>query len=139
MFKSMLVPVDLSHPEYAANAIAAAKALVEQSGGKLRLVTVVEPFQPAVASYIPEGARVELLDETRDQLRKMAEATGLGDRVTSSLREGSIYHEILAEAEACGADLVVMGSHRPEMSTYLFGSNAARVVRHAECSVLVVR
>jgi nucleotide-binding universal stress UspA family protein len=33
----------------------------------------------------------------------------------------------------------VIGSHRPSMAIYLIGSNAARIVRHAKCSVLVVR
>lgn len=38
-----------------------------------------------------------------------------------------------------GADLIVMASQRPELKDYLLGPNAARVVRHAEQSVLVVR
>ena len=37
------------------------------------------------------------------------------------------------------ADLIVVGSHRPVMSDYLLGSNAKTIVRHAQCSVLVVR
>ena len=37
------------------------------------------------------------------------------------------------------ADLIVIGSHRPAMSTYLLGSNAKTIVRHAKCSVLVLR
>ena len=45
----------------------------------------------------------------------------------------------LAEAEDWGADLIVVGSHRPTMATYLLGSNAKTIVRHAKCSVLVVR
>jgi nucleotide-binding universal stress UspA family protein len=44
-----------------------------------------------------------------------------------------------ALAEKAGADLVVVGSHRPAMKDYLLGTNAARVVRHARCSVLVAR
>jgi nucleotide-binding universal stress UspA family protein len=36
-------------------------------------------------------------------------------------------------------DLVVVGSHRPTMKDYLLGTNAARVIRHARCSVLVPR
>ncbi|MCC2654076.1 MAG: universal stress protein UspA, partial [Microvirga sp.] len=47
--------------------------------------------------------------------------------------------EVLDEAEQTGADLVVVGSHRPTMATYLLGSNASTIVRHAKCSVLVVR
>ena len=37
------------------------------------------------------------------------------------------------------AELVIIASHRPDITTYLLGSNAAAVVRHADCSVLVVR
>jgi nucleotide-binding universal stress UspA family protein len=33
----------------------------------------------------------------------------------------------------------VVGSHRPTMATYLLGSNAKTIVRHAKCSVLIVR
>jgi nucleotide-binding universal stress UspA family protein len=52
---------------------------------------------------------------------------------------GGIYHELLQEAKGWNADLIVVGSHRPVMSDYLLGSNAKTIVRHAQCSVLVVR
>jgi nucleotide-binding universal stress UspA family protein len=55
------------------------------------------------------------------------------------VRQGSIYSEILSVAREQQVDLIVMASHRPEMKDYLIGTNAARVVRHAACSVLVVR
>ncbi len=55
------------------------------------------------------------------------------------VRQGGIYHEILEEAAAFKADLIVMTSHRPAMRTYFLGSNAGHVVRYAKCSVLVVR
>jgi universal stress protein F len=57
----------------------------------------------------------------------------------NELRFGGTYPEIPAEADEWGADLIVIGSHRPAMSTYLLGSTAKSVVRHATCSVLVVR
>src|SRR5450759_30498 len=47
--------------------------------------------------------------------------------------------EVLEEAKAINADLIVMSSHRPAMRTYFLGSNAGHVVRYAKCSVLVVR
>lgn len=56
-----------------------------------------------------------------------------------SVRHGSVYGEILDAASEVDADLIVMASHRPEMKDYLIGANAATVVRHAKCSVLVVR
>ena len=52
---------------------------------------------------------------------------------------GSVYNEVLHEADTVGADLIVVGSHRPTMATYLLGSNAATIIRHARMSVLVVR
>ena len=53
--------------------------------------------------------------------------------------EGKIYQEIIATAEATGAEIIVMAAHSPELKDYLLGPNAARVVRHAPVSVLVVR
>ena len=47
--------------------------------------------------------------------------------------------KILERAEAISADLIIIGSRRPSISTYLLGSTAAAVVRYAKTSVLVVR
>jgi len=58
------------------------------------------------------------------------------------VRQGGIHQEILEEAGAIHADLIVMSSHRPHKTgirTYFLGSNAGHVVRYAKCSVLVVR
>jgi len=58
------------------------------------------------------------------------------------VRQGGIHQEILDEAGAINADLIVMSSHRPHrpgIRTYFLGSNAGHVVRYAQCSVLVVR
>jgi nucleotide-binding universal stress UspA family protein len=37
------------------------------------------------------------------------------------------------------ADLIILGAHRPDISDYLMGANAAQIVRHADCSVWTVR
>ena len=54
-------------------------------------------------------------------------------------REGSVYREILKEAYAIQADLIILASAKGDFPDYPFGPNAARVVRHANCSVLVHR
>ena len=59
--------------------------------------------------------------------------------VKQSVRDGSIYREILDEAKQTKADVIIMASHQPSLKSYLLGVNAARVVRHAQCSVYVVR
>jgi nucleotide-binding universal stress UspA family protein len=61
------------------------------------------------------------------------------ERVSSVVTLGGVYHDVLQEADKIRADLIVIGSHRPTRATYLLGSNAASIVRHARCSVLVVR
>ena len=44
------------------------------------------------------------------------------------------HNEVLEDARKTGADLIVVGSHRPTIATYLLGSNASTIVRHAELS-----
>ena len=60
-------------------------------------------------------------------------------RVETHVAAGSVYHAILDTAKAIDADLIVMASHRPQMSDYLIGPNSSHVVRHAKIAVLVVR
>ena len=63
-------------------------------------------------------------------------------QVSSTVRQGGIYQEILEEANAMHPEHIVMSSHRPHrhaVRTYFLGSNAGHVVRYAKCSVLVVR
>ena len=79
----------------------------------------------------------------RDAEKKLADIAATvnlpPERVSAVVRFGSIYTEVLDEADKTGTDLVVIGSHRPTMATFLLGSNASTIVRHAKCSVLVVR
>ncbi len=53
--------------------------------------------------------------------------------------KGHIYDNILKTADRIGADVIVLGAHRPDLEDYLLGPNSARVVRHAKQSVFVVR
>jgi len=55
------------------------------------------------------------------------------------IRSGHASNTILAVAKERGADLIIIASHRPGLQDYFLGSTASKVVRHANCSVLVVR
>ena len=55
------------------------------------------------------------------------------------VRVGHPYKTILEVAEELSAELIIIASHQPEHHNYFLGSTAAKVVRHATCSVLVVR
>ena len=86
------------------------------------------------------GLLVDGAASVEEALSIVARESGIdAPRISSVVRQGGIYHEILEEAAAVHADLIVMTSHRPAMRTYFLGSNAGHVVRYAKCSVLVVR
>ncbi len=140
MFRTILTSVDLAEPELARPAIEKAVALAEASGGALRLVNVQPLLPPTYMDYVPVGFDEQQRAEAQGALQTLADKVPLPhDRVSCVVRIGGTYPEILAEAEEWGADLIVICSHRPAMSTYLLGSTAKAVVRHAKCSVLVVR
>jgi nucleotide-binding universal stress UspA family protein len=143
MYKQILVPVDLADPELAKPAIATAVMMVNQSGGTVRLINIM-PLTPAMlAEYVPPDFETQQRKSAEEALAIVAKETGLEPgRVSSVVRQGGIYQEILEEANATKADLIVMTSHRPQrpaVRTYFLGSNAGHVVRYAKCSVLVVR
>jgi nucleotide-binding universal stress UspA family protein len=140
MFKTILVPVDLAEVDVAKPAIDKAIALADWSGASIRLVNV-QPLLPATyMDYVPSDFDAQQKEWAEKAMAELAHKVPLpAGRVSTVVRIGGIYPEILQEAEDYGADLIVIGSHRPAMSTYLLGSNAKTVVRHAKCSVLVVR
>ena len=140
MYKKILVPVDLSDLEIAAPAINAAVRLAEWTGAALRLVNIQQILPASYMDYVPPEFDAQQREWAEAEMKAVHAKVALPpERVSMVVRIGGIYPEILAEAEDCGADLIVIGSHRPAMSTYLLGSNAKTVVRHAKCSVLVVR
>ena len=140
MYKNILVPVDLAELDLAKPAIDAACGLARQSGGQIRLVNVLPMTPVMLAEYVPPDFDVQQRKTAEDSLTALTHQCGVeGGRASGVVRQGGIYHEVLEEAAAIGADLIVMSSHRPAMRTYFLGSNAGHVVRYAKCSVLVVR
>jgi len=140
MFNKILVPVDLAETELAKRAIATACTMVRESGGTVRLLNVMPMTPVMLAEYVPPDFEAQQKSASEEALAIIANECELGrGRVSSVVRQGGIYHEILEEAKQMGADLIVMSSHRPAMKTYFLGSNAGHVVRYAKSSVLVVR
>ena len=137
MYRSILVPIDPAHGEVGERIIAVAKLLAGGTG-RITILTVLEPVPSYVAAYIPDGMLEANREAAADRLRAMAERAGL-EEATLELRDGAASAVILEEAERLDADAIVLGSHRPSFGDYLIGSTAARVVRHAQCTVVVER
>ena len=105
-------------------------------GSRSTLVHVMADVPGYAISYMPEGYGNELHQTLQKQLDLLASEFENGAGV---LRQGHAANEILDLAEETGADCIVVASHRPGFGDYLIGSTAARVVRHAPCSVMVTR
>src|SRR5687768_6868476 len=126
MFKTILVPVDLAEVEAAKPAIDNAVELAQGSEGTLRLVYVRPVVPVTYMEFMPPAFEEEHQAEAEKTLAELASTVTLpAERVSAVVRFGSIYNEVLDEAEKTGADLVVVGSHRPTMATFLLGSNAS--------------
>lgn len=140
MFRRILVPIDLADPELAKPAIASALMLAREANAAVRLVNVLPVTPVTLAEYVPPDFEAQQRAAAEEAIVIVARETGLGaDRISTIVRQGNIDREILDEAEAMKADLIVMSSHRTGLRTYFLGSNAGHVVRYAARSVLVVR
>ena len=140
MYKSILVPVDLAEDELAAPAIAAAESFATASDGTIRLVYVRSLVPITYMEFVPADFDAGQQNEAEEKLAEIAAKVKLpAERVSAKVLVGSVHGEVLAEADASGADLIVIGSHEPGMLAYVIGSNASTIVRRAKCSVLVVR
>lgn len=140
MFKNILLAIDVLQPGSWKRALPVALELCKASSATLHVITVAPDLGPGISVYFPADANDKMLADTKAKLRQFVETQiPAGVKATDIVTQGSIYREILSTAEKIGADLVVMASHKPEVSDYLLGANAAHVVRHFPRSVLVVR
>ena len=139
MIKTILVPIDISQEKAGDGALQLAADLAKLKGAKLVLLNVVERVPAFVETQLPAGFAEEALSAATGKMTAVAGSLDLDQPAEIALRHGHPSTEILEFAEKTGVDLIVMASHDPVISDYLLGSVAARVVRHAHCSVLVVR
>jgi nucleotide-binding universal stress UspA family protein len=141
MYRNVLVPIDLSDKHSWRKALPTAVALCQTFQARLHVIAVMPDFGlPIVGQFFPEGYEDKVRQQAGRQLKALI-AEQVPDEVPTRriIAEGKVYQEILKAAQSIPADLIVMGSHHPELKDYLLGANAAKVVRHADCSVMVVR
>lgn len=141
MYKHVLMPVDLDQPASWDKALPVAVGMCRGFDARLTVMTVVPGFtMTVVEQYFPPETMARMITDANTRLEAfVADNLPAGLSAATLVAEGKIYQEIIATAAATGAEIIVMASHSPELRDYLLGPNAARVVRHAPVSVLVVR
>lgn len=137
MYKNILVPVDLAHKEVAVRILFLAARLLGE-GGAVTALHVVPDVPTYAETYLPDGLVDTRIDELRADMATLTESAKIPGAQIQIVR-GAAHLKILELVDSMAPDLVIIGSHRPGLSDYFLGSTAARVVRHAPCSVLVDR
>ena len=140
MFKKILVPIDVDYPKTAAAVYRKAATIAKLSGAEIRLVSVMPGFgMPIVASYISDEVRKEATDRFKESLDEFIE-NNCDEPVSSRIRTGKNWEEIVKAADKWGADLIVVyHNRRREINEVFSGSCSQRVSDNANCSVLRLR
>ncbi len=141
MFNHILVAIDLNHKETWQKMFSEATIYASNAGAVLHVMTVGPDFGTSlVGSFFPKDHKEKMISETNEKLHQISKENIPAEiKVQHIVGYGNAYEEILRMQKKLSCDLIIIGSHRPHMQDYLLGPNAARVVRHANCSVLVIR
>lgn len=134
MYNKIILSLALDHG-ISQTALAAARNL-RSEGGEIIAVHVYEPLQGSASTYVTEDAVAQALKSANDRL---AERVTDAPDVEAVMLKGHPGRAITDYAKKIGADCIIVGSHKPGLRDYFLGSTSARIVRHAPCSVHVLR
>jgi nucleotide-binding universal stress UspA family protein len=145
----ILLAVDDS--EFSKAATAAVIREFRPPDSEVHVLHVVEPLRLAppttglgVGPSVP-GDFIGTIEEWLDRAEVLVSETAktlesAGFRVNTTIAEGDAKSQILETAAAWRPDVIVVGSHgRKGAQRFLLGSVSEAVVRHAPCSVQIVR
>jgi nucleotide-binding universal stress UspA family protein len=107
------------------------------SSAKIILTNIVEEIPSYIAVQMPDGYGKEAQANAVGELTRIAKLAGLDAEIV--VKVGHASQGILDVADEKKADAIIIASHRPGLQDYFLGSTASRVVRHAQCSVVVIR
>jgi universal stress protein A len=138
LWQKILVPTDFS--ECADAAVHAAAALQQKSGAEVILLHVTEPAYQGLRVQT-DDLHAQMRHAAENGLKKLAaEAFSNATSVRSLVKDGRPADVICKTAADEKADAILIPTHgHSGLKHALLGSVAEKVVRHAPCSVLVVR
>ena len=140
MYNNILYPIDLQATTYTLT-LPTAIEYARTFDATLHVMTVAPDFgMSIVGNFFPKDAEDKIIDQVRGALHEFTEKHIPEDiKVHHIVGQGTVYESIINASQKIDADLIIMGAHRLEIKQYLLGPNAARVVRHSDRPVLVIR
>lgn len=149
MTMKILVPIDLADMATMGKVLDSAIQQAQATNSGLTVMTVIPNMVTGIDwRYAIRGETGgseeydvrEIVEEALTRLNQVvAERTPAGMKVDTIARHGTVYEQVLEVAKEIEADQIVIGAHRPAVADFLLGPNTARIVRHATCSVNVIR
>ena len=137
MFEHIMVPVDLAHTGQLDKALTCAADLAKLYGAKVTYVAVTASTPGSVAHNPKEFA---------EKLAAFAGAQAAAHGISTSAHAVTSHDPavdldpaLLRAVGDTGADLVVMASHVPNITDYIWPSNGGTIAGHAKVTVMVVR
>jgi nucleotide-binding universal stress UspA family protein len=132
-----------------ARALSFAARLCDEQAGLLSILHVIDsPYVPYMQAFAHERDAHALLDRLRHEEharlgqfvdKALAELTGSRDGITQAVVFGDPAMTIASQAQTLLADLIVVGAHgATDLSRYLLGSTAEKLVTAAGTDILVV-
>lgn len=118
-----------------------AAAVAQSCGAQVTMLHVVEsyPMEPMGEALAPAVSIDQaVIDDANRRLERLAADYGLG-KATRQLRIGTTKAEIVAAANECGADLIVLGAHERHGLSMLINHTGDTMLHAAPCDVLAVR
>ncbi|WP_420324930.1 universal stress protein [Mameliella sp.] len=137
MFKRIMVPVDLKHADRLEKALGCAADLARHYEATLVYVGVAAATPSSIA-HTPEEFAKKLKEFAEDHGKDYGIAVE-SHAVTSHDPTIDLDPTLLQAVDDTGADLVIMASHIPNITDYIWPSNGGTVAGHAKVSVMVVR
>ncbi len=148
MFKptKILVPTDFS--DYSVKALERAIDIAKQNGAELVLFHTVDPdIQTCSIDYCLKKDEVKKLEKSmltgaQDRLQKEVAKFSLPNdfKISTEVRQGIPYEEILKFSDLNKVDLIVIASHgKSAIAKYFLGSVSSRVLKGAKCEVLLIK
>lgn len=147
--KTILVPTDFSEcgGDCSMYAVKNSVDIAKQHGSNLIFLHVVAEDIYRKPMFFLDDDKIDNLNEkihehSKNQVMEIIDkyASEIKDRCSIIVRDGKPYTEILNEAVNSKVDLIVIATRGIHgLQGVFYGSVTEKVVRHAECSVLVVR
>ena len=142
MYQRIIMPVDVFEMELSDKAVRHAEFLAQQDGVIHLLHVLPGSASLSLHRFAADVRRFEehLQHEAETRLQTMVSHFSIDpSRIKTHVRFGSVRDAVNELANELKADVVVIGSRNPSITTHLLGSNASSVIRHTHIPVMVVR